>query len=146
VPGLEAALVRDSQAQARAEAKDQRAREYYQSLCDEAERRCEDMFENDEHAILTAKLKGTWANLRSQFLDEVKAEGIEQGRDITNQELSAIELDQAREVGLLRIITDADNSEALRKLGRYEAGLINTIFRILRLLKAELNAAKVINM
>ena len=56
---------------------------------------------------------------------------------ITAEDLSTAEVDQAREVGLLKIVTDPETSDAIRKLGRYEADAISTMFRLLRLLEVD---------
>jgi hypothetical protein len=139
------ALHRASQDEAYAEAKEARDGEYYQSIHEETERRCKEVYENDPDIICQAQINGSWHHVYAELREQVEAEAIEEGRCITADELSTAEVDRAREVGLLKIVTDPETSEAIRKLGRYEAELINTIFRLLRLLEVDQNLAEVID-
>ena len=146
VPRVRNGLIRRRQEHAQAEAKAARDRQYYKSLDEEATRRCEEVYENDPNLIHAARMNGTWNQVYDELLEEVHAEAFEEeGSDITDDELSTAEVDRAREVGLLTIVTDPETSEAIRKLGRYEAELINTIFRLLRLLEVDQKLAEVID-
>jgi len=145
VPRVRNALLRACQTEAHAEAKKERDGEYYESIYEETKRRCEEAYENDPNLIYGAQGDGSWNQLYSELREDVKAEAIEQGRDITAEDLSTAEVDQAREVGLLKIVTDPETSDAIRKLGRYEADAISTMFRLLRLLEVDQNFAKVID-
>jgi hypothetical protein len=146
VPKVRNGLIRRRQEYAQAEAKAARDRRYYKSLDEEATRRCEEVYENDPNLIHAARINGTWNQMYDELLEEVQAEAFEEeGSDITDDELSTAEVDRAREVGLLTIVTDPQTSEAIRKLGRYEAELINTIFRLLRLLEVDQKLAEVID-
>ncbi len=146
VPKVRNGLIRRRQEYAQAEAKAARDRQYYKSLDEEATRRCEEVYENDPNLIHAARINGTWNQMYDELLEEVQAEAFEEeGSDITDDELSTAEVDRAREVGLLTIVTDPQTSEAIRKLGRYEAELINTIFRLLRLLELDQKLAEVID-
>jgi hypothetical protein len=146
VPKVRNALLRTCQEDAQAEAKEARDGEYYQSVHEETERRCKEAYENDRQQICAAQMNGSWHQVYAELREQVEAEAIEQGRDITADELSTAEVDHAREVGLLKIVTDPETSDAIRKLGRYEAELINTMFRLLRLLEVDQKFAKVIDM
>jgi hypothetical protein len=146
VPKVRNGLIRRRQEHAQDEAKEARDRAYYRSIDEETERRCNEAYENDPNLIYAAQMNGTWNQVYAELLEEVEAEAIEEeGSDITADELSAAEVDRAREVGLLKIVTDPETSEAIRKLGRYEAELINTIFRLLRLLEVDQKLAEVID-
>ena len=145
VPRVRNAIHRACQEEARAEAKKERDREYYRSIDDESERRCNEQYDNDPDLIYEAQVNGSYSRVRSEFYEEVEAEAMAQGRDITDQELSTAERDQAREIGFLKIVTDPETSDAIRKLGRYEAELMSTIFRLLRLLEVEQKLANVID-
>ncbi len=90
-------------------------------------------------------MDGSWHQVWSELYEEVEEEAIAQGGDVTGQELSTADVDQARDVGLLKIVTDPETSDAIRKLGRYEAEMISMIFRLLRLLEAEQSLAPVID-
>jgi hypothetical protein len=139
------ALHRASQDEAYAEAKEARDGEYYQSIHEETERRCKEAYENDRQHICAAQMNGSWHEVYAELREQVEAEAIEEGRCITADELSTAEVDRAREVGLLKIVTDPETSDAIRKLGRYEAESISTTFRLLRLLEVDQNLAEVID-
>ncbi len=145
VPRVRNALLRVCQEEALAESKKERDRKYEQSLHNETQRRCKEAYENDGDAIHEAKMDGSWHQVWSELYEEVEEEAIAQGRDVTGQELSTADVDQARDVGLLKIVTDPETSDAIRKLGRYEAEMISMIFRLLRLLEAEQSLAPVID-
>jgi hypothetical protein len=84
-------------------------------------------------------MDGTYDARLRKFLEEVQAEDSEQ---------EVADSDREQETGLLMLIIDVENGDALGKLTRYEAGLMNALTRtrqLLHLHQAERNATKVIS-
>jgi hypothetical protein len=132
VPGVEAALVKARQVEAWQNS------EHVEWLKYEARRRCNKSFGSDD-AALDAMMDGTYDARLRKFLEEVQAEDSEQ---------EVADSDREQETGLLMLIIDVENGDALGKLTRYEAGLMNALTRtrqLLHLHQAERNATKVIS-
>jgi hypothetical protein len=132
VPGVEAALVKARQVEAWQNS------EQVEWLKYEARRRCNKSFGSDD-AALDAMMDGTYDARLRKFLEEVQAEDSEQ---------EVADSDREQETGLLMLIIDVENGDALGKLTRYEAGLMNALTRtrqLLHLHQAERNATKVIS-
>jgi hypothetical protein len=132
VPGVEAALVKARQVEAWQNS------EHADRLKNEARRRCNKSFGSDD-AALDAMMDGTYDARLRKFLEEVQADDSEQ---------EVADSDREQETGLLMLILDVENGDALGKLTRYEAGLMNALTRtrqLLHLHQAERNATKVIS-
>jgi len=132
VPGVEAALVKARQVEAWQNS------EHVAWLKYEARHRCNKSFGSDD-AALDAIMDGTYDARLRKFLEEVQAEESEQ---------EVADSDRERETWLLMLIRDVENDDALGKLTRYEAGLMNAVTRTLQhlhLLQAKRNATKVIS-
>ena len=132
VPGVEAALVKARQVEAWQNSEDVEWLKY------EARRRCNKSFGSDD-AALDAIMDGTYDARLRKFLEEVQAEESEQ---------EVADSDREQETGLLMLIKDVENGDALGKITRYEAGLMNALTRtrqLLHLHQAERNATKVIS-
>jgi hypothetical protein len=112
--------------------------EHVEWLKYKARRRCNKSFGSDD-AALDAMMDGTYDARLRKFLEEVQAEDSEQ---------EVADSDREQETGLLMLIIDVENGDALGKLTRYEAGLMNALTRtrqLLHLHQAERNATKVIS-
>jgi len=118
VPGVEAALVKARQVEAWQNSEDVEWLKY------EARRRCNKSFGSDD-AALDAMMNGTYDARLRKFLEEVQAEESEQ---------EEADSDREQETGLLMLIKDVENGDALGKITRYEAGLMNAVTRTRQLL------------
>ena len=118
VPGVEAALVKARQVEAWQNSEDVEWLKY------EARRRCNKSFGSDD-AALDAMMNGTYDARLRKFLEEVQAEESEQ---------EVADSDREQETGLLMLIKDVENGDALGKITRYEAGLMNAVTRTRQLL------------
>ena len=118
VPGVEAALVKARQVEAWQNSG------HVEWLKYEARRRCNKSFGSDD-AALDAMMDGTYDARLRKFLEEVQAEDSEQ---------EVADSDREQETGLLMLIIDVENGDALGKLTRYEAGLMNAVTRTRQLL------------
>ena len=118
VPGVEAALVKARQVEAWQNSEDVEWLKY------EARRRCNKSFGSDD-AALDAMMNGTYDARLRKFLEEVQAEESEQ---------EVADSDREQETGLLMLIKDVENGDALGKITRYEAGLMNALTRTRQLL------------
>jgi hypothetical protein len=150
VGGLEGRFVRACQEETRTEVEASFDEAYYQPLKDEADRRCTESFKNRPgtvslDAILAAKLDGTYDSRFEKHFEEVKAEAKERGCEPPNRELTAAELAETYQVGAVNIFLDAEKSDTLDKLSRYQTSVLNNMFRILRLLEAEQKLTRVID-
>lgn len=145
VGGLEGEFMRACQRETRTEVESSFDDTYYQPLKDEADRRCAESFRNSLDAIVAAKLDGSYDSRFEEYFQEIQAEAAERGCTPPNRKLTAAELAQTYQVGVADIFLDPAKSDALHKLSRYQASLLNNINRIIRLLEAEQKLAKVID-
>ena len=118
VPGVEAALVKARQVEAWQNSEDVEWLKY------EARRPCNKSFGSDD-AALDAMMNGTYDARLRKFLEEVQAEESEQ---------EVADSDREQATGLLMLIKDVENGDALGKITRYEAGLMNALTRTRQLL------------
>jgi hypothetical protein len=149
VGGLEGRFVRACQEETRTEVEASFDEAYYQPLREEAERRCTRSFKNrlgaiSLDAILAANL-GTYDSRFEKYFEEVQAEAKGRGCEPPNRELTAAELAETYQVGAVNIFLDAEKSDTLDKLSRYQTSVLNNMFRILRLLEAEQKLTRVID-
>jgi hypothetical protein len=144
VPRLEAALVKMRQAEARAEAEDNNESEYLNAVQEEARRRFEASYENDQGAISRAIMNGTYGERIGGLREEVEAEWNEEGNTPQGEDL----VEPDGETALLMLLSASENVDPLAKLARYDTTLMNAITRTLQhlhLLKAERQATKLIS-
>jgi hypothetical protein len=131
VLGLEAALVKARQAAAQVDAETERESAFHDRIEQEARRRFNETFENDEEAISRAMFDGTYAAVIPDIRDEVEAEWRADARQASDQDPNTTEAEDGK-MALLKLIQDVENSDALGKLNRYETNLMNSVARTLQ--------------
>jgi hypothetical protein len=145
VGGLEGTFLRACQQETRTEVEASFKEAYYGPLKNEANQRCTKSFGNRLDAVLAAKLDGSYDSRFEEYFQEVQTEAAQRGSKPPTRKLTAAELAETHQAGVASIFLDAEKSDGLRKLSRYQTSLLNNIYRILRLLEAEQKLTRVID-